>query len=75
MSSSLSAQGIARAVEAEVTTRGRIKVQVDGATRDLEGSVDTNARIAATVADVAGTARELARVAESLDQKIAGYKI
>jgi len=70
-----SAQGIARAVEAEVATRGRIKVQVDGTTRDLEGSVDTNARIAATVAEVAGTARDLARVAESLDQKIASYKI
>ena len=69
------AQGIAQAMEAEVATQARVRIQVDGASRDIEGSVDTSTRIAATVAEVAGTARDLAQVAESLDQKIARYKI
>jgi methyl-accepting chemotaxis protein len=70
-----SAQGIAQAMQQEVATRDRVRSQVDSANRDIESSVEISVRIAETVSDVAGTAAELARVAESLDRKIANYKI
>ena len=69
------AKGIAQAMQAEVATRDQVRAQVDNAHQSIERNVDTSAHIAKTVAEVAATSTELARVADSLDQQIARYKI
>ena len=69
------AQQISVAMASQVRMRDEVGVQVGLANRETEQNLAANGALAVTVQEVAGTAAELARVAESLSHTVARFRI
>jgi methyl-accepting chemotaxis protein len=68
-------QGIAEAVEEQVSTGAEVRKHVESTNRDIDRSVSGSHELSSTVGEVVRTAAELAKVAEGLAGHVARYKI
>ena len=68
-------QGIAEAVEEQVTTGAEVRKHVEATNLEIDRSVSGSHELSSTVGEVVRTAAELAKVAEGLAGHVARYKI
>jgi methyl-accepting chemotaxis protein len=68
-------QGLAEAVEEQVSTGAEVRKHVEATNHEIDRSVSGSHELAATVGEVVRTAAELAKVAEGLAGHAARYKI
>ncbi len=68
-------QGMAEAVEEQVSTGAEVRKQVEATNLDIDRSVSGSHELSSTVREVVRTAAELAKVAEGLAGHVARFKI
>ena len=68
-------QGISEAMKQQATTGAEVRGHVEGTNREIERTSSASVELAATVEEIVRTAAELARVAEGLTARVAGYKV